>query len=295
MEFKKYNSIENSYQQRFVEKCFYNLGWYNDFIVQEKIHWANFGFYVYENEIKCAKRTGFILEDEKFFNYKKVLNDNKERLENLRKEIWKDIIVFWEIFWWSVKEEVFYYDEQLFYAFDIISNWEYLSVDECNKYFEKHWFLYAKTLFRWNLEDCFTYDIKQNSILEKEITWSEFLIDWNIMEWIVIKPNENKMIWESRIIFKKKTDKFSEKKAPDKIQFDTSWFWEYEIYITKPRLDNIISKYWEITDKKDIAKYTWYFMQDIIEDAEKDWLELSKQAKRYLFNKSVKFLLENLF
>jgi hypothetical protein len=57
------------------------------------------------------------------------------------------------------------------------------------------------------------------------------------MEGIVIKPNISKFILDSRIIFKKKNEKFSEKKAPDKIISNPIRFTSYDCYITKPRLD----------------------------------------------------------
>jgi len=299
IDFKKYNSIENSYQSRFIEKSIYNLDRYNDFIVQEKIHGSNFSFYVSENWIKCAKRTGFIEEWESFFNYKKVLEDNSFSLIELQKEIGKDIIVFGELFGLWVQKEVYYCDDKRFYAFDIIVDWEYLSVDECNILFDRFGFLYAKVLQRGTLEECFSYDIDRNSILEEQITWSEFTKLANVMEWVVIRPNESKFLWNkedsSRIIFKKKTEKFSEKKAPDKIPSNPAKFQNYDLYITKSRLNNIISKYGEITDKKELEKFAWYLVKDICEDYEKDNLEIDEWISKYLHPKCIKFILSEMF
>ena len=296
MEFKKYNSIENTYQQRFIEKAFYSLDWYDDFIVQEKIHWANFAFYVGKNWIQCAKRTSKLKDDESFFDYKSVLKDNENRLLSLQVDIWKDIIVFWELFWKWVQKWIEYSDKKQFYAFDIIVDWEYLSTDECNRLFDKYWFLYAYTLFRWTLEECMWYDIKHNSIIQQEI-WDCSFVDWaNIMEWIVIRPNISKFInWWQRIIFKKKNELFSEKTPPEKIHFDTSEFEKYEQYINKNRLNSLISKEWEIKDKKDCSKYAWMLVWDIEQDIKKEWIELSKQAKKYIFQKAIKFILSNVF
>lgn len=298
MDFKKYNSIENSYQSKFVEKAIYNLDWYNDFIVQEKIHWANFSFYVTSEWVKCAKRTWFIWEDESFFDYKYVLAKYEINCIALRNEIWKDIIIFWEIFWWWVQKEVWYKDKKDFYAFDIQVNWTYLPVDECNKLFDKYWFLYAKTLMRWTLEECFSYDVNKNSIVaESELP--NYLNGINIMEWVVIRPNETKFIWNtedsSRIIFKKKTEWFSERKAPDKIPSNPLKYALYDEYITKPRLIWIISKYGNITDKKDLMKFWGYLVKDIIEDYEKDNWESDEWVSKYLHTKCIKFILQELF
>lgn len=296
-EFKKYSSIENSYQSRFVEKVIYNLDWYNDFIVQEKVHWANFAFYVSESWIKCAKRTWFIEEDEKFFNYKNALEENSFALIELQKEIGKDIIIFWELFGGNVQKEVYYCDDQRFYAFDIVVDWEYLPVDECNVLFDKYGFLYAKILKRWTLEECFWYGINQNSILADSINANR--IENNLWEGVVIRPNETKYIWHSdntsRVIFKKKTEMFSEKKAPDKIPSNPTKFQTYDCYITKPRLDNIISKNGEIDDKSQLSKYAWYLVKDICEDYEKDNWRIDEGVAKYLHSKCIKFILQEMF
>lgn len=296
MKFRKYNSIENTYQNRFIEKSFYALDWYDDFIVQEKIHWANFSFYVSSDWIVCWKRTSILSDNEKFFDWESVLKDNEARLLALQVDIWKDIIVYWELFWWWVQKWIFYSDKKQFYAFDIFVDWEYLSVDECNNYFNTYWFLYAYTLFRWTLDACMWYDIKHNSIIQQDI-WEVNFDDWqNIMEWIVIRPNITKYTnqWE-RIIFKKKNEIFLEKKPPNSISFDTSSFIEYEQYINTNRLNSLISKIWAIEDKKEIQKYAWLLVSDIEKDIMKEWKELSKQAKKYIFQKSIKFILWELF
>jgi hypothetical protein len=72
MEFKKYNSIENSYQEDFITNIkrqgFSDL----EYVVQEKIHGANLSFMTDGQSIISAKRTGIILEGEQFFNSKLV-------------------------------------------------------------------------------------------------------------------------------------------------------------------------------------------------------------------------------
>ena len=57
MDFKKYNSIENSYQIEFLneikEQGFYDL----EYVVQEKVHGANLSFITNGKDIISAKRT----------------------------------------------------------------------------------------------------------------------------------------------------------------------------------------------------------------------------------------------
>lgn len=62
MEFKKYNSIENSYQDDFIssiiEQGFGDL----EYVVQEKVHGANLSFITDGHKILSAKRTELINE-----------------------------------------------------------------------------------------------------------------------------------------------------------------------------------------------------------------------------------------
>ena len=78
MEFKKYNSIENSYQDDFIssiiEQGFGDL----EYVVQEKIHGANLSFITDGKSILSAKRTELILDNEEFFNSKIVLEKYRE-------------------------------------------------------------------------------------------------------------------------------------------------------------------------------------------------------------------------
>ena len=66
MDFKKYNSIENSYQIEFLneikEQGFYDL----EYVVQEKVHGANLSFITNGKDIISAKRTELITDDENF-------------------------------------------------------------------------------------------------------------------------------------------------------------------------------------------------------------------------------------
>ena len=70
--FKKYNSIENTYREKQIEQVYLH-GYDNEkYVVQEKVHGANFSFITDGEVIQVAKRSGLIAEDEKFNNYKFV-------------------------------------------------------------------------------------------------------------------------------------------------------------------------------------------------------------------------------
>ncbi len=66
MEFKKYNSIENAYQKVVLEQIIIHGFEKETYVVQEKVHGANFSFFTDGKEVKIAKRTDFIEENEMF-------------------------------------------------------------------------------------------------------------------------------------------------------------------------------------------------------------------------------------
>lgn len=63
--FKKYNSIENTYREKATEQVYLHDYGNDVFVVQEKVHGANFSFITDGTSIQVAKRTSLIAEDEK--------------------------------------------------------------------------------------------------------------------------------------------------------------------------------------------------------------------------------------
>ena len=87
MQFKKYNSIDNSYREKTVRYIkqggFDKVPW----VAQEKIHGCNMSFIIDDDgKISCAKRSGFIKEGENFFNYELV----KEKYQQSFNDFYKD-------------------------------------------------------------------------------------------------------------------------------------------------------------------------------------------------------------
>lgn len=67
-EFVKYSSIENSYQQRFLDKCAMHVG-DAPMVAVEKIHGANFSWIADGNSIRVASRNDLIDELETFYGH----------------------------------------------------------------------------------------------------------------------------------------------------------------------------------------------------------------------------------
>ena len=72
LEFKKYNSIENSFSREFMERVAAEMPADLEYVVQEKVHGANTSFLCDGESVRFAKRTS-LLE-----NYMTILNCSKD-------------------------------------------------------------------------------------------------------------------------------------------------------------------------------------------------------------------------
>jgi Rnl2 family RNA ligase len=297
MEFKKYNSIENSYQEDFITNIkrqgFSDL----EYVVQEKIHGANLSFMTDGQSIISAKRTGIILEGEQFFNSKLVQENYTNKIFNLFKEVSESfkaqsITIFGELFGGGyphpetkkdsksilVQGGVYYCPSNEFFAFDILlDNKMYLDVNIAAQLFEKHGFIYAKTLFEGTLQDCLAYSSEFQTTLPNEFGLPP--LEGNICEGVVIRPIQVSYFRNgSRVLIKNKNEKWSEnnnkidKKLLNELLHDGEELSEEanflceEIYklITQNRLNNVISKIGEINPNKDLGKVLGLYNKDAL-------------------------------
>lgn len=317
MEFKKYNSIENSYQDDFIssitEQGFGDL----EYVVQEKVHGANLSFITDGQNILSAKRTELILDNEEFYNSKIVLANYKDKILNLHKVISADINtktvkIFGEIFGGGyphpnipkddtaklVQRGIYYCPQNDFYAFDILlDNDKYLDVEPANTYFEKFGFVYAKTLYKGTLKDCLTYSNMFKTTIPTEYKLPE--LDGNICEGVVVRPTQATFFRNgSRVIIKNKNEKWSENNnyidkailrkllhEGEELSEEASFLCE-EVYklITQNRLDNLISKIGEVNPKKDYGKVLGLYNKDTLTDFLKNFQDkynaLEKQESK---------------
>ena len=153
MAFKKYVSIENSYQKKTINKIIETGLSGGDWVVTEKVHGANFGFRVEDQEVTLQKRTSDLKLTDNFYNsdseYKKHSDDikniadgytenhNRQMRKNFPNEnhrLIKSVTFFGEIFGGryphddvkpvinqtKVQNGVWYSPENEFYLFDIM-------------------------------------------------------------------------------------------------------------------------------------------------------------------------------
>ncbi|WP_276877339.1 RNA ligase, Rnl2 family [Chryseobacterium joostei] len=301
MIFKTYNSIENAYQARMIDQI--RLQGFGDevFIVQEKVHGANFSFFTDGKEIKIAKRTAFIEKDEKFYNahqmlerYKKNVIEVFQKVKTMHPNV-ETVVIYGELFGGGynhkevepvkgavrVQKGIEYAPYNEFYAFDIkLNGVTYLDTDIVNEIFEKTGFFYAKTLFQGTLEEALRFPNVFNSKIPAWLGLPELN---NMCEGTIIKTLKTKYFGNgARVILKNKNEKWIEKSKMVKKQGKTIQkpivfgetaqnIWEeIQRYVTANRLNNVVSKIGEFEPKM-MGKIIGLFAQDILEDFEKDF------------------------
>ena len=305
LEFKKYNSIENSFDRKFMEKVMVEMPADLEYVVQEKVHGANTSFLCDGNEVKFAKRTSVLAEDENFYEYAELLETYKDRVLSLfgrvkaRYPEISHISVFGEMFGGRyphsdvkashgctlIQKGVFYAPEHEFYAFDIYlfegENSRFLPVEETNELFEAEGFFYAKTLFRGTLAECLKYP---NAFESKIAEWLGLpAIEDNICEGVVIRPVVPMYFRNgSRVLIKNKNERFAEKKSvktrnklfAEPVPYSEALktlLIEAEVYVTENRLTNVVSHIGEVQFPKDFGKVMGLFSKDVLDDFLKEY------------------------
>jgi Rnl2 family RNA ligase len=321
MEFKKYSSIENSYREKIISQIREIFPLNEEWIVTEKIHGANFSFITDGIEVKCAKRSGIIGENENFYNYKIVYDKYKDEVLKIFNHIKNDIKdvaeiyeiqIFGELFggyhpnlenkYKPIQKGVYYTNDIEFMAFDMRIRFKLLINDkEFDEFYEpiKFYDILSKfnlpivdILFKGKLEECLEYSNEFNSTICKKLGLPE--IEDNICEGVVIKPyNRNHYLPSGdRVILKNKNDKFKEKgkikKSNKKVvltDVQKTWTNELSRYFKVSRLENLLSKGEVKLDWKQFGKIVGLFFKDALEDFIKDnpnYEELPKTERKII-------------
>lgn len=295
IEFKKFPSLENTYQSKPITLA-EDLGLHNQqYLVTEKVHGANFSFHVYRSEegveVKCAKRSGFIEQDEKFFNYRSVLDKYKEALINIHENVLdNDFILYGELFGGNIQSGMCYTLEQDFVAFDICVKQEdvYLPLNKLSIFddsFKKYGIPTTPIIGIFNSlnEALQVQEVFESKLLREDFDGKE---EHKEAEGVVIEPVVPSWFPNgNRVYFKKKTKRFLEKggnkikKAPEELPKDLEEILTQSFeYITEPRFNAVVSKIGEVTIK-DIGKVMGLMTKDILEDMEKDELDIPDNKK----------------
>lgn len=218
-------------------------------VVLEKIHGANFSFYITKSspdQVSIAKRDALLAGSTNFFgiNYCDLIPQVSENLKQIYKLLTatnsKDIeqlILYGELFGGyypcvgvtpsslpiqPIQYEVKYSPDLRFIAYDIAvcrpgGVKDYLDFDLFAKMCEEAQILYTKAIMIGSLEAALAVDLNFDSLIPKQLGLPALPKGSNTAEGIVIKPSktiylEGKKGINSRVILKKKNDKFSERK-----------------------------------------------------------------------------------
>lgn len=306
--FKKYNTIENTYREEFLERIKGHGFGEDKFVVQEKVHGANLSYWTTDGiHFYSAKRTAALAEDEKFYNHEKVLATIKPNLASIWKHLQSEIPTLTQLTFFGeimggtyphkeiqknkeaikVQKGIFYSPDNHFYAFDILINRErYVDVDEANRHFEREGLLYAKTLYAGSISECLAYPNDFDSKIPQELGLPA--LDHNTTEGVIIKPKRTRHFNSgSRVILKNKNEKWAENK-----KFHRNIRLEEEVsekvgklqeailtYVTENRLSNVLSKIGEVSPK-DFGRVLGMFNKDVVEDFLKDYGHLTTDLEK---------------
>lgn len=317
--FKKYSSLENHYNSKFIEKL-YSLGLTGgEWVAREKIHGTNFSLIIERDKVTCAKRTGPILPAEDFYGYEIVLKKYdkpikgvQEVMDSISTSVPVTYQVFGEFAGGGIQKGVDY-GEKDFYVFDIIINTEsgdtyYMSDYEMQDFCNTFGFKMAPMLGRGTFDALIMIPNDLDSVLAAyNVTASEDLVEANncvfdanvigdnTAEGYVLKPCFPKWLPNgARVAIKCKNSKFSEKKKSDKpikakvelSEADNKLVGILACYVTLNRVNNVISKIGEI-GPKDFGKVMGLTVQDILEETSREGITLTQADNPSLIKKEL--------
>ena len=270
MNFIKYPSLENHYRKNYLFKVESSDAISGEWVATEKLHGANFSLWTDGVEVKAARRSGFIPEDESFYGHKPVLEKYKPLILELYGFINKPFVLFGELVGEGIQKGVSYCEGKDFYVFDIATVVDeqliFADFSEANvQHLESLGFKVVPILGRGTYEQILAIDNLFNS------TFGEFTAEGYVAKPVVSHTLSN----GSRVGIKSKNQKFSERKSPSRNSEPTisdeikSHVEKSARYITDNRFDNVLSKEGEF-DQKFIGKYIGLLVHDAFSDYIKD-------------------------
>jgi len=313
MEFKKYNSIENSYREKEIEKIREAINRTEMFVVSEKIDGCNLSLISNGSDVQVAKRSCVMNGEAKIYNSDIILEKYKNNvleMANYFKEYYnaKQIQIFGEHFggmfegktekgYAKIQNRVEYIPFTDFIVFDILvtfmeNNEEkttFLNWNKINCVCKHYGFKVAPELFKGTFEECLEYPNTFNSKIPE--IYGLKSPEKNIAEGVVIKPIVDLRLRNgSRIILKNKNDKFKEK-GKSKIQkikvqlndTEKEFLNELTKYFEVSRIQSVLSKGDVKLDWKQFGKLSGLFFKDALEDFIKDnekFTELDKDIQK---------------
>lgn len=278
--FVKYSSIENHYQEGFLERCPEGeIFW----CVTEKIHGSNFQVYYDGENFLIGSRNRFLNLTDNFYGLQALVEEIKPNLIACYNDlvIKKPLTFYGEVYGDGIQKGVKYCKEHKIRFFDLKYDGEYVPYGVAINAFEYYQIPYIRPIKYINAKATNVIDLvdtRFNSTFAED-EYAE--LEDNICEGVVIKPfyQELKTIKGNRVIIKKKNEEFREKAHVSKNVIKADRWVDYKKdlealtpYINENRFDSVFSK--EPYQRENFGDFIKAYAKDVIEDAEKDFIEV---------------------
>jgi Rnl2 family RNA ligase len=297
-EFKKYSSMENTYQNKFIRGF---LQEYPELLkveyeITEKIHGSNLNITFMPNEPwRYGKRTSYLAEDAKFFGYQEVAAQEQYQQVFRTIQQWMDdgktgspFRLFGELFGPGINKGIDYGPEKQIRFYDIMEAGQLSPPCEFRIIAFKGGFqhlLVPRVGLVRGLQAALDFDTEFPTLINPK--------EGNLCEGVVIKPYDG-VYYDKRgkwFCLKKKNEKFMEKaKSPKPSRSEdpelTRLNLAFREYLTDARLQSVFSKEGEIEEPPQIGGYIRLVLADAKEDFIKDHdiSHLGKKEQRQVFN-----------
>ena len=275
-----------------------------DFYLEEKIHGANFSFIVENGEISYASRTQNLTLESSFFGFQEVAKKYHVAALKVGNFYGGRVQIFGELFGGhypsmpnpngggAVQSGVWYCPQKDFVAFDILVNDEYyVNYDERRINLIKSGFVTPPFITKINICDISKFNPEFITKVPNIFGCQD--IEDNFAEGVVARPAfEDRFPDKTRMIFKIKSEKFSESKVkhnsmpkPDVSNNVNLCLQVHDHLINENRLQSAVSKVGEFC-KENHGKILKEFISDVLSECRYGYGYLSASDTK-VFNKEI--------
>lgn len=306
MEFKKYSSIENHYQNKYIEKTLQNNPELRleKFILQEKIDGANFQILIENDEIKFGKRTAFLDEGrDKFYDWEMVIKQNEDFINAvknwLNEKKFNYIRLYGELFGSGIQKRIHYMKKKDIIIYDATIDGKWVSPERLSLIFDEMGMkkkLVPNFGIVEGIEKALEFDVENVETLIPNDDPDVMIGKTRNIEGIVIKPYLKVFADQNNVPFyiKKKSEAFKDvmktKKPKNIVEVSENFARVQEIYVshlTDNRIADVCGKYGEFDEIKKMGDYIKYILNDAKEDFLKnyrdDFMSLDEKERDKLF------------
>lgn len=288
-DFIKYNSIENHYNQSFIDKISREVDGDMRWISQQKIHGTNFQVIITKDGVSFAKRTSALTLEESFFGYQQVMKQDYlvNAFSSIQSLISGEVRLFGELAGDGIQSNT-PYGEKDFYLFDVMVGDKMLDPMDCIDFAKAFCLKIAPIVKIGELQDLLDISPEFETITpflsqnyESEDNTSRIIFTEagkGNAEGFVIKPLTNTTLKNgSRVIIKVKSASHTEKKFVKKVKVrkevegkDQDIIDTLAQYITKSRILNVLSHGDVVLTDKTFGKVAGLTLKDILQEQSRE-------------------------